>query len=336
MTGKWDAKAAAGGAGTEPPGWVAAILAPAAPPEQFRVDRLTHGTFERGEAFSLLTIRIQSADDLDSLSFQRQTVVAYRAIADALTSRETRFPIRFWNFIPNINKPISDSLSRYMVFNAGRFSAFHDWYGEAKAFDRYLATASGVGHDCNELVIHCLAATSPGLPVENPRQVPSYRYSEHYGPLPPTFARATAVNLNPSGESILLVGGTASIRGECSLHHDDLTQQANETLHNLATVVRAGCVAHSDDDLTPHAEDRTWLRRFRQLRVYYVRPDDRANIAQILDGSGLNLDDIEWRRANLCRPELLVEIEGVAQLSRARSGAHVSISLARKRAALEA
>ena len=336
MTGKWDAKVAAVSEGTEPPAWVASMLEPIGSTERLQVDRLTHGTFQRGEAFSLLTVRIQNADDLDPLSFQRQTVVAYRAIASALRNCQTRHPIRFWNFIPNINGAISDSLSRYMVFNAGRFSAFHDWYGETKAFDRYLATASGVGHDGKELVIHCLAATSPGIPVENPRQIPSYRYSEHYGPLPPTFARATAVSLDSSGESILLVGGTASIRGECSLHHDDLAQQTNETLHNLAAVVRAGCVSHSDDDLAPHADDRTWLSRFRKLRVYHVRPDDRACIARILEDSGLNLDDIEWRRAGLCRPELLVEIEGVAQLSRTRGAAHVSIPLARERAALEA
>ena len=335
MTVKWDAKAAAAGDGTEIPAWVEKTLEHHSTVERFDIDRFTDCTLRQGDRLTLATVRVRRADDLDPLGFQRQTVLAYRAIANALERREARHPIRFWNFIPDINKPVSESLSRYMVFNAGRFSAFHDWYGEAKAFGRYVATASGVGHAGRDLVIHCLSSATPGVAIENPRQVSSYNYSEHYGPLPPTFARATAVNFDRQEASFLLVGGTASIRGERSLHHGNTLQQTIETLHNLAAVVRTGAAAHCAEEFPAHWSDRSWLECFRSLRVYHVRATDQEHLAAVLGDHGVNLDAIEWRQASLCRPELLVEIEGVAHLPRIMSIPH-EVPALRERAALEA
>src|SRR6266576_1101017 len=52
------------------------------------------------------------------------------------------------------------------AFAAG-FAAFSAWYGGRDAFPRALATASAVGTSGSDLVLHCLAAESPGQPVEN-------------------------------------------------------------------------------------------------------------------------------------------------------------------------
>ena len=78
-----------------------------------------------------------------------------------------------------------------MVFNGGRFAACEHWHGSPNDFDHTLASASGVGVLGRALAIHCLAADDAGEPVENPRQVPAYKYSRRYGPRPPCFARAT-------------------------------------------------------------------------------------------------------------------------------------------------
>jgi chorismate lyase/3-hydroxybenzoate synthase len=336
MTAKWDAKAAAEGSGTEPPAWVEKVFEDRSIEETLEIDRFTACGIVRGDGLALVTVRVRNADDLDPLSFQRQTVIAYRAVALALREQRARYPVRFWNFIPDINKPINESLTRYMVFNAGRFSAFYDWYGDASAIGRYVATASGVGHSGKDLVIHCLSATSPGVAIENPRQISSYRYSSHYGPLPPTFARATSVTGKAFGESLLLIGGTASIRGECSLHAGDLNQQLNETLDNLAAVVRAGLAANDKSAANQHESDAQSLRRYRWLRVYYVRHGDREAIAAALKHHCPNAEQVEWRHAHLCRPELLVEIEGVAQQPQALPAPHVVVSTNRQRVVLEA
>ena len=84
-----------------------------------------------------------------------------------------------------------------------------------------------------------MAAGLPGKPVENPRQRAAYRYSGKYGPLPPCFARATLVPGTRAAERTLLIGGTASVCGEASVHAGDLVAQTAETFRNLDALIRA-------------------------------------------------------------------------------------------------
>ncbi len=190
-------------------------------------------------------------------------------------------PVRFWNFLPGINDPLGDDQTRYMAFNAGRIAAF-ERYPQA-----LFATASGVGHAGRDLWVHGLFADEPGVPVNNPRQVPPHRYSSRYGPRPPSFARATR-----AGDR-LLVGGTASIRGEDSVHLGDLHGQVAETLTNLAAVITAAGASFALVD----------------VRVYHRPEVNPADVQPLLPSAWR----VEWVAAELCRPELLVEIEGLAE-----------------------
>ena len=166
------------------------------------------------------------------------------ALAESLRA-SGHHPVRFWNFVPGIHADMGGGLDRYMVFNAGRYAAFEEWFGQAALFTRTVPTASAVGIGSGALAIHALGGRDAGLPVENPRQVPAYRYSARYGPIPPCFARGTIVRGLPArpdegGDGpVLLVGGTASIVGEDSLHDRDARQQALETFENLAELVAA-------------------------------------------------------------------------------------------------
>jgi enamine deaminase RidA (YjgF/YER057c/UK114 family) len=208
--------------------------------------------------------------------------------------------VRLWNHIPGIRRTNAQGLDRYMAFNAGRFAACSEWFGSPDAFDRLLPTASAVGHGGTDLVVHLLAADAPGTAVENPRQVPSYRYSRRFGPRPPCFARATTVRWEDDDRGpTVLVGGTASIRGEETMHRGDLPAQARETFDNLAALARA---AGADG-----------LAAFESLRVYYVHQADRQTIERMTAEAFPHLADVEYVKADLCRPDLLVEIEGVAR-----------------------
>jgi chorismate lyase/3-hydroxybenzoate synthase len=257
--------------------------------------------------FTLVSVRKPGAAALDPASFEACTRDAYTAIASQLRGSVALHPVRFWNYLPDIHRPCGgDGLDRYMCFNAGRFAACSDWLGGPDTFDRLLATGSGVGHAGDDLVIHALAAATPGTAVENPRQIPAYKYSRRFGPRPPCFARATV--LRESGRpSLVLVGGTASIRGEESVHVGDLTAQTLETFENLAALVRSAAVGGMDD-----ADDA--LDAFRDLRVYHVRDADRPAIADLVERTFPQLDNVEYLRADLCRRELSVEIEGIAEL----------------------
>ena len=146
-----------------------------------------------------------------------------------------------------------------------------------------------------------------GVHLENPRQVPAYLYSERYGRLPPAFARATIVPRWVDGRPILIAAGTASIRGEQSVCDGDLPGQLRETLDNLSSLISAADASASCS-----------LSQFEELRVYCSRPTDSEVIRQSIAaafGTNLRLEMIE---ADLCRAELLVEIEGVARLKSGR------------------
>lgn len=259
--------------------------------------------------YCLVSARVFDLDSLPTDAVESETAAAYSAIAGQFDGAAASHPVRFWNYIPNIHRasgrsPSGELLDRYMVFNAGRYIACARWLGGEDAFPRLLATASGVGHEGTDLIIHALAATTAGVAVENPRQVPAYRYSRRYGPRPPCFARATvlAPTENDSRRR-LLVGGTASVRGEASVHVGDLAAQFQETLENLTALVRAapGAAAIADPS------------SFTDVRVYYVRAADLPALRTMCENA-FDKARLEYIRADLCRQDLLVEIEGVATL----------------------
>jgi chorismate lyase/3-hydroxybenzoate synthase len=110
------------------------------------------------------------------------------------------------------------------------------------------------------------------------------------------------------GRRTVLVGGTASIRGEESVHVGDLHGQTMETFENLRALVRAAYGRVSEGDVPEEAG----LHCFRDLRVYVVRESDVAAVTERVTGAFTSVERVEYVIADLCRPELLVEIEGVA------------------------
>jgi chorismate lyase/3-hydroxybenzoate synthase len=241
---------------------------------------------------------------------------AYESLLDRIGGFDggaAGYPVRIWNYIPGIHDPGGEHADRYHAFNAGRFEAWRRRVGDgAGALARDLPTASAVGHSGRDLVIEALTAAEPGAAVENPRQIPSYRYSKRFGDKPPCFARATAV-----GRALgrrLLVGGTASIVGEESAHQGDLGAQIAETLANLSILLAAAWDGASRGGIKDHAEDPRRLTAFSELRVYFVRDRDLQEIRRAVARAFPGLAEPEFVRADLCRRELLVEMEGVAEL----------------------
>jgi enamine deaminase RidA (YjgF/YER057c/UK114 family) len=243
--------------------------------------------------YRLARIRIPGAAAFSASEFEQATSGAYARIAKEFGNSPAREAIRFWNYLPGINRPCPGGLERYKVFNSGRFAACRQWWGDD--FERQLPTATGVGHDGDDLVIDALAAQAAGTAIENPRQIPAYRYTRRYGSRPPCFARATVLD---GPQRRVLIGGTASVRGEDSMHEQNLAAQMRETLLNLTSLL--------------HAAGLEALHSFTDLRVYHRRQSDAEEIAKVIAerfAAGVRVEQI---RADLCRRELLVEIEGVA------------------------
>ena len=272
-------------------------------------------TVRHGEHYTGITARIDHARQRDDLDLQQAVVAAYRMIQTALAHAPggPRTPQRFWNFVPGIVNATGGGLDRYMVFNAGRFAAFADWFRnpddhatpvfDRDQFNRRIPTATGVGHAGDDLIIHALAATLPGKPVENPRQRAAYRYSGKYGPLPPCFARATLVPGTRAAERTLLIGGTASVCGEASVHAGDLVAQTAETFRNLNALIRAA--------------GGTGIDAIQSLRVYHTHAAHREPVREAVARHARQIDrgvQIEWVHAPLCRVDLDIEIEATASL----------------------
>jgi chorismate lyase/3-hydroxybenzoate synthase len=297
-----------GAAGLLPPAWVCDLIGDSASPRPLNVDGRFSAHLTQSRAFSLVTVRVPEAVALDAAEFQQRTAEAYQLINRTLADSPTPNPVRLWNHVPEIGRPLGDGTDRYMVFNAGRFAAFSNWYGSPDAFDRRLATATGVGHHGTDLVIHCLASDRPGDAVANPRQIAPYRYSRRYGPQPPCFARATVIRPAPDRPPLILVGGTASVRGEDSKHAGDVQRQTLETFQNLLTLLHAAAGGMLREQPSPPPG----LHQFRHLRAYYVNQNDARTIANLILDSFSSLQHLELVHADVCRPELLVEIEGIA------------------------
>lgn len=286
-----------------PPCWVDTLVDRSA--AITRTDALD-GTIEvrTGGAFTHVAITIPNAHALAPDRLHDHVRDAYLSVAATLNAQQ-RHPVRFWNFVPYVHTPSGPGLDRYMVFNSGRFAACERWHGSPNDFDHTLAAASGVGVLGSALAIHCLAADDAGEPVENPRQVPAYKYSRRYGPRPPCFARATRLAAPVHGAWWLLVAGTASIRGELTVHAGDIDAQTIETLDNLDALLAAAEAQRGTSQASA---------RFTSLRVYIVRPEDLAVVRDLIEARYGSIPDIEFAQAELCRADLLVEVEGIAQL----------------------
>jgi chorismate lyase/3-hydroxybenzoate synthase len=305
-----------------PPEWVAELLDFESEPFKFPPHSRPGPQVvsrERSDV-TLVSAKLANARSMARPDFEGAVTQIYREIFKALLARPSPHPVRFWNHIPGLHDPMGPGLDRYMAFNAGRFRAMVAQYGNTDAVRRVLPTASGVGHSGHDLVIHCLAAAEPGRPIENPRQTPAYMYSRRFGPIPPCFSRASVASIG--GRPVMLLAGTASIRGEESVHVGDLGGQLTETFLNLGILIRgiptsAMAPVTPDGQTTrpPNAHELApYLSRLNEVRIYHPRPTDDRIIRTAAESTFPNARSLQLLRADLCRSELLVEIEGVASL----------------------
>jgi enamine deaminase RidA (YjgF/YER057c/UK114 family) len=226
--------------------------------------------------------------------------LAYASIFNALDRVGCKHPLRFWNYVPHINQAL-DGLERYRHFNIGRQDGF---LGAHRAAFAGAPAACAIGTEADHLIVYFLAASDAPVPIENPRQVSAYNYPAEYGPRTPTFSRATlVVGASPT----LFISGTASIVGHRSEHPGDPSAQTHETFVNLRTVVDA---ANTRLPAPAFAVEQL-------LYTVYVRHAADLGVvrAQFLNEVGARspaADNVVFLRADICRAELLVEIEATA------------------------
>lgn len=221
------------------------------------------------------------------------TRAEYEKLLVAMHSHGYPIPVRFWNYVPDINSGADDA-ENYKQF----------CWGRAEAFDRTkmaLPAATGIGSFDGRLRIAVLASR-PGLKlahIENPRQVAAYHYPRQYGPRSPSFARATFVGEGDGG--LLLVSGTASIVDHETRHEGDFAAQVAETRRNIDALQQAALQQVAGvTGFTPEAV-RFYLRNATEL------PLAQNCYAASFDG----YPPAAFFQGDICRHGLAMEVEMV-------------------------
>jgi enamine deaminase RidA (YjgF/YER057c/UK114 family) len=161
---------------------------------------------------------------------------------------------------------------------------------------------------CVDIVMSCIAIGGHEedlvlVPLENPDQTAAFDYGADYSPRSPKFSRAMAVTTRDY--AITFISGTASITDSESRFIGDIEGQTRQTLDNMEALVtqenfrRHGMPGHGGT-----------LNDLALVRVYIKREEDYAKTRAIVESRLGELPTV-YAAADVCRPELLVEMEGI-------------------------
>jgi chorismate lyase / 3-hydroxybenzoate synthase len=166
--------------------------------------------------------------------------------------------------------------------------------------------ATGIGSADGPIVIECLVSKIPVLHLQNPRQTPAHLYSQRFGPKPPVFSRATVCwdKTNP----MVFISGTASLAGEDVVWKGNPEKQTKEALYNISVLIS------KKNFLNYEIEAGLTLNDLESVRVYIKHKSDYPVIKSSVE-SLVNPEKVIYLNNDICRPDFLVEIEGVARIS---------------------
>lgn len=239
------------------------------------------------------------ADD-ESPGVEAMAHRAYTDLFETLQAHDQPALLRLWNYLPHITADDGAGMERYRRFNSGRQRAFIE--AGQRAFEGAPAACALGLRSGSGLALRFVAGHTEVRAIENPRQVPAWRYPTDYGPRAPTFSRAALAALG-QGQLALLVSGTASIVGHASQHAGDTPAQVDETLRNLQAVFDAARAQCDAPLALEDSEPVIYLRHAHQAQAV------REQLAQALGPQSRFMQSAVFLAADVCRPELDVEIE---------------------------
>lgn len=221
--------------------------------------------------------------------------------------------VRQWNYIGNILQ-MKSKFQNYQIFNEVR----GEYYQRYRTLKRYPA-ATGVGMNHGGVIID-ITAFQPTesvslIAVKNPGQINAYEYGQQVLKgfsdkgrsvrNPPQFERGLLIA--GKGRSVLLISGTASITGQETVGTGDIEKQTIVTIENISKLTdpsRIGqLMAH------PGLPDK----KYGLLRAYIKKQSDFTAVRRICEKYFPDVP-VSYIEADICRDDLLVEIEGEAEM----------------------
>jgi chorismate lyase/3-hydroxybenzoate synthase len=251
--------------------------------------------FAQGEQLTMGHIALDLRVHGDMRQVSRK---AYDILQSFLQQSPHQWPLKIWNYVPDINRGSGDD-ELYRQFCLGRAEAVLIGPGDRPPLP--AATAIGAPASESALQVYFLAASLPGLDVENPRQVSAWRYPRQYGPKSPLFSRGTILRLN--GTQQFLISGTASVLGHQTHHENQVASQLSESLRNVSSLLDEGHRLMGDAQASLDSDGT--------LKVYVRNPDDLELIRQTLDNEAPAEIPRIYLQGDICRENLLTEIDGI-------------------------
>ncbi len=221
--------------------------------------------------------------------------------------------VRVWLYQGSI-VDVEDGVERYRELNRARADFFERQEKLVRLASRregetLYPASTGIGMQGRGLAGSCLALQTERTdlrlkPLENPLQVSAFDYAKRFSAKSPKFSRAMAVIIGDYVTS--WISGTASIIDSESVHLGDIEKQTEQTIDNIERLVSA-------ENFERHGlhGGGAELSDLAKVRVYVKRPEDYEKCRAICEQRFGNVPAI-YAHADVCRSELLVEIEGVA------------------------
>jgi len=257
--------------------------------------------YRRGDEilFGCISMPEEGADQCLS-ALHRVTSEAYREIFAALDELAYPYLLRVWNYLPQINRD-TYGMERYRQFNSARRSVL---VASGRDISGNFPAACALGSvNGSPLVIYFLASRAAPTVIENPRQVSAYEYPPQYGPKP-AFSRASV--LRAASGAMLFISGTASIVGHRTMHAGDVAAQTRETLVNIEALL----------DEANRVSGRAHARFGLETLAYKVYVRNSADLPLIQSQLHAALGphaQVVYLQADICRQDLLVEIEAIGR-----------------------
>lgn len=265
-----------------------------------------YGLIEGANESMLFIEGIPSADFSDSVRKQSDEVFEKLDSLLSMYNFSIDDIVRQWNYIGNIVS-YRNGKQNYQEFNDARSA----YYGRCGWKNGYPA-ATGIGTSCEGIIVGGIAfkrADNSGIyPIDNPLQVAAHIYSkkvlidndENAVKSTPKFERAKLIE-NERG-ACCFVSGTAAIRGESSMENSSAKLQTIMTIENIEHLV-------SKENLVKYG-CKPYDLRYVQLQVYIKNAEDYEEVREVVDKAYPGIPAV-YTIADVCRSELLVEIEGI-------------------------
>ena len=211
--------------------------------------------------------------------------------------------IRQWNYVEGI-LDFDGEQQHYQEFNNVR-SGFYQKHFDVTGYP----AATGIGMNRGGVIVEFVAVKSDkvkSIAIDNPEQIAAHHYStnvlvgeECVLKSTPKFERARYFELN--GKKMIFISGTAAIEGEKTVGVGDPIKQTEITIKNIKKLYSEKVLQEMNrENLVP---------KYGHARVYVKNRKDFAAIKRTYKKHFGNLP-VVYIVADICRKDLLVEIEG--------------------------